>query len=212
MWTTLNSTELSEIKQKFHEDGKFIFVGNYVKVVNHEKYNPYNGIKNDKARERELELIPQEILENLDTLSIPYRYPIDTSINHKSEIINHKSEIKKKDLEKNETNSYKEIMNHYNEVFDRNTTSYRAWKENADIWLKEYTLDQIKQAISNWKYAKGWLGSLDDKSLTMLFRTKNKSGACDYIDELLNQKTKVKSSIDPLARLSEQHLKGGRGF
>jgi hypothetical protein len=57
----------------------------------------YSGSKNDKAKIQELERIPTNILnyflEILDTLSIPYRYTIDTLIN-----LNHKSKSQKKDF------------------------------------------------------------------------------------------------------------------
>jgi len=55
----------------------------------------YTGPKNITASLKEYELLPQYVIDTfkIDTVSIPYTYPIDTPINHKSKIINHKSEI-----------------------------------------------------------------------------------------------------------------------
>lgn len=58
----------------------------------------YKGIKNEKAKIKELEKIPDDVLSYFNSVSIPYPYPSDTTINTKSEIINTKSEIKKEDF------------------------------------------------------------------------------------------------------------------
>ena len=57
-WT---SKYLDEMKQKFMQDGKFAFIGGWVKIINYSKYNQYTGESNLKALERELEDIPQEV-------------------------------------------------------------------------------------------------------------------------------------------------------
>ena len=74
----------------------------------------FSILKNEKAYDNEYLLIPQQIkekvntlLKEIDSVSIVYPYPMDTTINHKSEIINHKSEIINRDFNKIEdiTNS-----------------------------------------------------------------------------------------------------------
>lgn len=75
---------------------KVLFYRNFVWVVNAQRHGGYKGEKNNIACERELEFISKEIKKGLykqkeDRVLIEYRYPSDTSINHKSEIINNKS-------------------------------------------------------------------------------------------------------------------------
>lgn len=98
----LSQKELDKTKAKFEKDKKFKFYKSYVIVINVNRYQAFIGEKNERAKEKELELLPTEVL---DTLSIPYRYPIDSPSNKKS-IINNKKlisnnkklEIKKKKL------------------------------------------------------------------------------------------------------------------
>lgn len=58
----------------------------------------YKGEKNAIAKQKELAKIPSNVMsyfkEKMDTLSIPYEYPTDTTINTKSGIINNKLGIK----------------------------------------------------------------------------------------------------------------------
>lgn len=80
--------------------GKVTFFDEWVYVRNAQKYGGYSGEKNEKAIERELELLPQDIRKcfiegKCDRVSIGYtdfEIPVDSPINHKSEIINKKSE------------------------------------------------------------------------------------------------------------------------
>lgn len=65
----LRQTELDKIKQKFMEDGKFVFIDGWIKILNYETYNRFVGEKNEKAKENELALIPIKIKD--------FRYPID---------------------------------------------------------------------------------------------------------------------------------------
>lgn len=69
----------------------------------------YKGKKNEKAKEKELSEVPAHVLHFFsDTLSIPYTYPSDTSINNKSYIINTKS---KSLSNKKEKKGYSEFSN-----------------------------------------------------------------------------------------------------
>lgn len=91
--TGLTIPEVSAFKEKFMADHKFLFFDSYIKIVNGEKYNQYRGDKNEQAKNREIELIPDRVLEYFDTLPIGYCEVEDTSINHKSKTINQKPEI-----------------------------------------------------------------------------------------------------------------------
>ncbi len=88
--TRASEKDWNKATAKFEKDGKIKIVGDWICVRNAEKYSNYSGSKNEVAYKNELNAIPIEIR---DTLSIPYRYPIDTPINNKSEIINKKPEI-----------------------------------------------------------------------------------------------------------------------
>lgn len=75
----------------------------------------YKGKKNEIAKKNELSAIPGDVLEHFsDTLSIPYQYPSDSTINNKSYIINNKPYIintKSKEIAKLEKNKYSEYQN-----------------------------------------------------------------------------------------------------
>ena len=83
----ITQKELDNIKQHFYQDDKFRYCMDWVLIVNYEKYNCYKGEKNKICQEKEKKSVPEQVL---DTLSIPYTYPIDTPSNHKSVISNHK--------------------------------------------------------------------------------------------------------------------------
>ena len=75
----LNQSELDIIKQKFMENNKIMFINGWIKIINYETYNKFTGEKNEVAKEKELSLIPKNIIEyrwgidrvssNLDTLN-----------------------------------------------------------------------------------------------------------------------------------------------
>lgn len=65
----LTQTELDSYKEKFKKDNKFDFSNGWVKIINVDKYNSFNGPKNEIARQNQLLRVPKEL------------YTIDTSIN-----------------------------------------------------------------------------------------------------------------------------------
>ncbi|GAI73721.1 unnamed protein product [marine sediment metagenome] len=105
----LKQTELDKIKQKFMEDGKFLFVDGWIKILNYQIYNRFLGEKNEVAKEKELALIPIKIRD--------FRYPIDrvstngdtlSIYNHNKLVINNGiSNQKEKKLEKDK---YMEVV------------------------------------------------------------------------------------------------------
>ncbi len=152
--TGLNSTQIKKIKKKFQEDRKFIFNRGYVRALNDDKYNNYQGGKNETAKQKELALIDNEIL---DTLSIPYAYQPHTSINHKSEIINHKSEINNNKSSDNysvidnliqDTQKLEEISESYKVPLDyveKVLEDMRIWCGSKGKKYKDYNL-----ALQSW--------------------------------------------------------------
>jgi len=88
--TGATKAEWGSAKKEFEKSGKIKFIGDYIIVLNAKKNSDYSGPKNANAYRNEFMNLPKEVQ---DTLSIPYTYTSDTTINHKSKIINHKSKI-----------------------------------------------------------------------------------------------------------------------
>lgn len=215
--TDLTPMELQKAKEELSVKNKVHFMNGWVYVVNAEKNNAYrNSPKNETAYTREFALVPAEILSYFDAVRENPDTTIDTSMDttHKSEIINHKSKIiNQKDINKEKSTNndiYFEIIEHFNKTFDKETKSYSAWSRNCDHWLNQYTVADIKQAITNWRRY-DWWAKKDNPSLVLLFRTENKNGPCDYIDELLNlaQARKDRRPLDPLVVATERLLGNG---
>lgn len=74
----LTQTELDSYKEKFKKDNKFDFFNGWVKIINVDKYNSFNGPKNDIARKNQLLRVPKELY--LQDTSI--YTSIDTTHNH----------------------------------------------------------------------------------------------------------------------------------
>lgn len=104
--------------------------------------------------------------------------------NYKSKTINQKTKTKKE----GDNTELSDILSHFNQTFEKNFTS-KGFLDNFVLWRKEYSVDQIKQAITNWKN-NGWFIPEGQERPDILFRTKNKNGQCDYIGDLLNSKRK----------------------
>ena len=109
-----------------------------------------------------------------------------THLKHNSNTIN-----KNEKNEKNENNilyvdSLNKILEHFNTTFSKNIKITNAWSDNAVLWLDTYSVQEVLDAITKWK-VNGWWA---DPNITLLFRTKNKQGPCDYIGELLNSEKK----------------------
>lgn len=193
---TWNSLVLQQMKDKFSKDGKFLFINDWVKIVNYDKYNQYTGDLNKKAIQRETLEVPEEVLEySIDTVSIGYlefSKTHNTPSNKKSVISNKKSvisnqysEVTKNDVfEKDQR--LKDIQAHFNQTFHKKYRITEAWAKNALKWLSTYSSDEVIEAITKW-HDNGWWA---DPDIVLLFRTSNKHGACDYIGELLNSEKK----------------------
>lgn len=221
----LKQDTLQKIKARFQADGKILFVHNFVILKNSEKYENHLGNKQlmktallqfktlpEVVKTAFLSFKPSEVVTSYSStfaefgyvipssLLVGYSYP--TSSQPVDEVISNKNkEIRNKKEEVSNNNKYTEIISHFNQTFEKQTKSYASWKTNCDLHLKSYSLEDIKQAITNWKQHgdKFWA---KEPSLDLLFRTKNKNGQpCDYIDQLLNLKSTRKLEADPLAGL-----------
>lgn len=68
--TGLIIKEIQEFKRKFEIDGKFIFRDSWIKIVNADKYEHYEGETNEKAKLNFLKIIPSHIIHSFDTPQI----------------------------------------------------------------------------------------------------------------------------------------------
>lgn len=141
----ITQQQFNKIKEKFMADRKISFYNGWIKIINHDKYNNYSGIKNEVAVEREFSLISREIIENLDRVSIGYPRVADTLNNHKSEIINQKSKTEFNKFEDLTEEVCLEIASKYSvtlqEVLDT--------KLEMEVWLGKSN----KNKYSNYKLA-----------------------------------------------------------
>jgi hypothetical protein len=99
----ITQSELDQAKSKLQTAGKFIFANGWVKVVNADKYNSYNGEKLEKAREREKAETPDELILGGYGIDTSMDTSIHTPNNHKSLIYsnyNKIEDIKEEDFKK----------------------------------------------------------------------------------------------------------------
>jgi hypothetical protein len=153
----ITQQQFNKIKEKFMTDKKISFFNGWIKIHNHDKYNNYSGIKNEIAVNREISLISQEVIENLDRVSIGY--PLltdtlkgDTLNNHKSEIINHKSEtINQKP--KTEFSRFEdltdEVCQQVADQYQRSLQEVLDVKMDMEVWMGKSN----KNKYSNYKLA-----------------------------------------------------------
>lgn len=200
----ISESRLAELKDKIQETGLFLFKDEWIYINNDFSYVDYEG--RDRvldAKNKELTSIPKEVINYFKGVIKGLKTGYKPPINHKSKIINHKSEYR--GIVKGDE-TYTEIINHFNQTFEKQTKSYASWKDNCDFWLKTYTLEDIKKALTNCKKY-GWWAK--DPTLDLLFRTKNKNGQpVDYIDQLLNSKEALKANrpVDALTQATRKAL------
>lgn len=227
---------LQRIKHKFQNDGKILFTKSFVIIKNSEKYECHLGNKQltrsalsqfkalpNEVKSAFLSFKPTEVIdiysatfldlgyEIPSSLLVGYEYStgsqlVDEVISNKKKVISNKKEEEREKKEGVAYDVYSEIITHYNSTFDKQTKSYKAWKSNCDFWLETYSLEDIKQAITNCRLY-GWWAK--DPSIELFFRVKSKSGEpVDYIDQLLNSREalRARESDDPLVRTARKAL------
>ena len=147
----LTQKELDRIKQKFAKDNKFVFIDGWIKIVNFELYNNFTGNLNEKAKEKELALIPEKIKgyqRGIDTGIDRVSSNLDTLNNHKSIINNHNKGVVKG--EKSEEKSEEEKIKYADFVL-------MTEKEHQKL-IDKYGEDNTKRFIEKlniWKGANG---------------------------------------------------------
>ena len=152
----ITQQQFNKVKEKFMTDNKICFFNGWIKIINHDKYNNYSGIKNEVAVEREFSLISKEIIENLDRVSIGYPAVADTLNNHKSEIINHKLEtINQKS--KTEFSNFEEltdqVMQNIADEYQVTLQEVKDTKMDMEVWMGKSPKNKYKDyklALMNW--------------------------------------------------------------
>lgn len=186
-FTGLNIEQLQKCKKDLENSRMAFFKDSWVCITGYGFVECfYKGKRNEVAKVKEIKLIPSEVLgyfnEILDTLSIPYQYPTDTTINNKSKIINNKSKIV---IEKQDE-SLSLLVGIYNGLFNKKVVSTKGFERNYQYWKDIHGLDKIQKALENASKDNFWR---DKMTLTILFRKKNPNGEpVDYIEDLANRK------------------------
>lgn len=191
----LNVEQIQKCKKDLEESKMVFFKEGYVCVTGYGFVECfYKGSKNEIAKQRELEKIPQDVFiyfkEKLDTLSIPYGYPSDTTINTKSEILNTKSGIIDK------------------ESFERFWESYpkkELKKKAKEIWLRKELGSSLKDILLFIEKAKStdrWKKGYVKQPPAFL------NGECWHDDiTSYNDKNQIKTNVPKSLQISDKYNK-----
>lgn len=183
-YTHLTKQQLTKAKKELFPKARFYESWVYLpKAVN---YNGYYGEKNQIALNKELATIPDKVKttlnsKDLDTLSISYVYPIDTTINHKSNNINN--------MIYDISDVQREIVDLWNSLYTTKFKPSMELEKNINFWLKRFSLLEIKSAIKNISTLREReTNSTFWKSMrpSLFFRQRNSVGEADYIETALN--------------------------
>lgn len=185
----LNETELQEAKAHLQQDGKFIFLNGWVKIINYDKYNSYTGEKNETAKEKELKLIPIELKEYpIDRVSTI----LDSLNNHKSEIINKKSEIRN-----HKTRGYLKSKDAKDDLYTR----FPRLEEkaiNKELEKMENWLDANGKTKKDYRaFARNWIINSEDKLPKKVLREET------VVREEISDEQRQKN-LEAIAKIREQ--------
>ena len=207
----ITQEELDRIKEKFMKDNKFMFIDGWIKIVNFEIYNKFEGDRNEKAKEKELALIPKEIIEYVYSIDRVSDFD-DTLNNHKSIInnqyrgdykggdngkeINANINLINDDINSQTKTKYtypiEEIISYLNE---KAGTNYKPTTKKTQDFIKArfnegFNIDDFKTVID--KKVNSWAGTEWEKFIRpeTLFGTKFES----YLNEKLPNKDYKKTS------------------
>jgi hypothetical protein len=98
--TGITIKQIQDLKIKFQQDNKFLFKDSWIKIVNADKYEHYEGNLNDRAKENLLKIIPSHVLDYFNT-------PIDRDIDTQPKVSSNQYPI---------TNNQQSITNKYNNI------------------------------------------------------------------------------------------------
>lgn len=145
----MTQKELDVAKGKLSENNKILFHSSWIKIINHDKFNSYTGEKIDVAKEKEMALLPKELIE--------YQCPTDTSIDTSSDTPN--KDISK-DINYPINKDIDKVTDGLYEMIKRNGTDKKPTARDYQILeglLKKYPKDEVvatavfSQMDSFWK-------------------------------------------------------------
>jgi hypothetical protein len=155
----LSIKDLQPIKQKFQQDNRFFFYKGWVKIPKVEKYNSFLGEKNLIAKERELALVPSELIGDIYPLDTSIDTSIDTTLNHNhnqlSVISNKIEDVKEEDIisiaqdyqvPESFVRSKIDDIKNYTESTGKKYKDYTATLRN---WVKRDSLTLRKEASTH---------------------------------------------------------------
>lgn len=181
--TDLPKKELEKAKNTLQAKKRVLFCDGWVKVVNSEKYNNYKNFSaGEKCYLKEVSSVPQSVLDGFNQLL--NEYSASTPISNNTEIINKKSEIRVKKTTEEESRKVLEV---WNDTYGTKFSSTISIEGNLEFWLKQYSLDQILEAVRKIKDHKYWCDKM--RPDTLLRRKNPRGDSVDYIGEMLNQST-----------------------
>jgi len=177
----LNQSELDIIKQKFMENNKIMFINGWIKIINYETYNKFTGEKNEVAKEKELSLIPKNIIE--------YRWGIDR-VSSNLDTLNNQNQNINQNINQNQSEIAKISFDYTKGVFEGITDEYKSELKkqypncNIDEKLKEMTnwlidhADTTSKGTGSRVFINNWLKNNYTKP--------TKEGEDDYDDTFVD--------------------------
>ena len=188
--STLLAYFINAGKIRYNEITKELAVGKWL------KYNNSTSPTIKSCINKEFESVKDRVL-------IEYVCSMDTTSQEEQEQEQEQEQdaknIKSKDLE---SNSLKYLQT-FNEVYNTNHTSITPVKTALSRVLKDYTIEQVCEAIKRSTTSDAWVADKLKSNHLMLLNQKNKGGQCDYVGSILNSNYKPKYKFQPKAISSE---------
>jgi hypothetical protein len=139
--------KIQELKDQFQKDGKFLFKDNWIKIVNAEKFEHYEGETNKIAKRNLLKLISHDIIQYFDTPihtpqtppTIPPRGVLVT--NNQQPVINNTSKYSKDYMENTAPKEFSSIKDLGDKEFDEISEKYQV--------PKSFVLSKLDD-LTNW--------------------------------------------------------------
>lgn len=190
MYTGMTRTKIEKLFDEIRKIG-IIWVDGYCILKNQfHTLNHFKGEKLNKAIQKQFSEIPQKIIQiyKSDTLSIPYRYPIDRVNSNSNSNINIKKKEKEK-INKKEKERKKELNEFIRKWNEKRKTKYKSIVgliENWEYWRGYYSINEIQEAIDNIDNDEFWRNKMTP---VIFLRRKNPRGEnVDWIGYFLNIK------------------------
>jgi hypothetical protein len=112
--------------------------------------------------------------------------------------INNNQVTKKENKQKKEIPEIAtEILKHYNEVFGRGLKSMKGYIDNLEYWLEDYSVEDIKQAITNAHSNQFWHDKMTPELLLRKQKAVDGSGEQQKVDRIGELLCKATNMVEP---------------